>query len=112
VTAPISGRAPPLASRGVINRNFNYKLLLELGGAGHRRSDAHQRCLDRLQRFSRAVHAADGVRLLPSAGLADSTTPDDLLFIERPSSAELARALAGADGRLGLALRAGGARAG
>ena len=43
---------------GTIARDFNYRLLLELGGIRHRRSDAHQRRLDRLH-GSRAIHVPD-----------------------------------------------------
>ena len=93
---------------GVINRNFNYKLLLELGGAG---TEGPTRINDAWIAYNGfAPFTLQMGAFAPSAGLADSTTPDDLLFIERPSSAELARAMGGADGRLGLALRASGAR--
>jgi phosphate-selective porin OprO/OprP len=47
----------------------------------------------------------------PAANLEDGTTPDDLLFIERSSPAELSRSLGGADGRTGLAVRYNGSRA-
>jgi phosphate-selective porin OprO/OprP len=40
----------------------------------------------------------------------DGTTPDDQVFMERATSAELSRSLAGADGRLGFGLRSGGKR--
>ena len=93
---------------GVINRNFNYKLLLELGGAG---TEGPTRINDAWIAYNGfAPFTLQMGAFAPSTGLADSTTPDDLLFIERPSSAELARAMGGADGRLGLALRASGAR--
>ena len=40
----------------------------------------------------------------------DGTTPEDLPFIERASASELSRALGGADGRIGLGVKANGAR--
>jgi phosphate-selective porin OprO/OprP len=40
----------------------------------------------------------------------DGTSPEDSLFIERATPAELSRALAGADGRVGLGVRGNGAR--
>ena len=93
---------------GVINRTFNYKLLLELGGAG---TEGPTRINDAWIAYNGfAPFTLQMGAFAPSANLADSTTPDDLLFIERPSSAEMTRAMAAADGRLGLALRASGAR--
>jgi phosphate-selective porin OprO/OprP len=40
----------------------------------------------------------------------DSTSAEDLPFLERASASELSRSLGGADGRLGLAIKANGAR--
>jgi len=40
----------------------------------------------------------------------DSTSPEDLLFLERASVAELSRSLGGADGRIGFGTKAGGKR--
>lgn len=93
---------------GVINRTFNYKLLLELGGAG---TEGPTRINDAWIAYGGfAPFTLQLGAFAPPANLADGTTPDDLLFIERPSTSELERAMGGADGRLGLALRASGAR--
>jgi phosphate-selective porin OprO/OprP len=93
---------------GVINRTFNYKLLLELGGAG---TEGPTRINDAWIAYNGfAPFTLQLGAFAPPANLADGTTPDDLLFIERPSTSELERAMGGADGRLGLALRASGAR--
>lgn len=93
---------------GVIARTFNYRLLLELGGSG---TEGPTRINDAWIAYNGfAPFSLQLGAFAPAANLADGTTPDDLVFIERPSSAELSRALGGADGRLGLALRGSGAR--
>ena len=93
---------------GIIARTFNYRLLLELGGTG---TEGPTRINDAWIAYSgMAPFTIQLGAFAPPANLADGTTPDDLLFIERPSSAELQRAMGGADGRLALALRGSGAR--
>ena len=93
---------------GKIAQSFNYKLLLELGGAG---TEGPTRINDAWMSYTGiAPFTFQFGAFAPTAGLADSTVPDDLLFIERPTSAELARTLAGADGRIAFSWRAGGAR--
>ena len=93
---------------GTMARVFNYKLIMELGGSG---TEGPARINDAWLAYT--GHAPLTLQLgafAPPANLEDSTTPDDLLFIERASSSELSRTLGGADGRLGVGLRAGGAR--
>jgi phosphate-selective porin OprO/OprP len=46
----------------------------------------------------------------PAANMEDSTSVEDLLFPERATPSELSRTLAGADGRIGFAVRGSGAR--
>ncbi len=93
---------------GKIAQFFNYKLLLELGGAG---TEGPTRINDAWISYTGiAPFTFQLGAFAPTAGLADSTVPDDLLFMERPSSSELARALSGADGRIALSWRAGGPR--
>ena len=93
---------------GKIAQSFNYKLLVELGGAG---TEGPTRINDAWMSYTGiAPFTFQLGAFAPTAGLADSTVPDDLLFIERPTSSELARALAGADGRIAFSWRAGGAR--
>jgi len=93
---------------GTIARSFNYRLLMELGGAG---TEGPTRVNDAWIAYTGfAPFTFQLGAYAPPANMADSTTPDDLLFIERPSSAELQRALGGADGRFDLGLRSSGAR--
>jgi len=101
-------RRARLGVEGVIARTFNYRLLLELGGSG---TEGPTRINDAWIAYNGfAPFSLQLGAFSPAANLADGTAPDDLVFIERPSSAELSRSLGGADGRLGLALRGSGAR--
>ena len=101
-------RRARLGVEGVIARDFNYKFILELGGAG---MEGPTRINDAWIGYTGfAPFAIQLGAFSPPANLEDGTTPDDLLFIERASSSELSRALGGADGRLGLNVRAAGAR--
>jgi phosphate-selective porin OprO and OprP len=93
---------------GTFARNFNYKLLLELGGPG---TEGPTRINDAWIAYNGfAPFSLQLGAYAPPANMADGTTPDDLLFIERASSAELQRAMGGADGRIGLGIRGSGAR--
>ena len=101
-------RRARLGVEGVIARDFNYRLLLELGGAG---TEGPTRINDAW--FSYTGFAPFGIQVgafAPAANLEDGTTPEDLVFIERATPSELSRALGGADGRLAIAFKAGGAR--
>ena len=46
----------------------------------------------------------------PPANMDDSTSAEDLPFLERAAASEMARSLAGADGRIGLGVKANGKR--
>ncbi len=93
---------------GTIARSFNYRLLVEFGGAG---TEGPTRINDAWIAYTGfAPFSLQLGAYAPPVNMADGTTPDDLLFIERPSSAELQRALGGADGRFGLGIRGSGAR--
>ncbi len=93
---------------GTIARNFNYFLLMELGGSG---TEGPTRINDAWIAYTGlAPFTLQLGAYAPPASLADGTAAGDLLFIERASSAELQRALAGADGRLGFGIRGSGAR--
>jgi phosphate-selective porin OprO/OprP len=93
---------------GTIARDFNYRLLLELGGSG----------TEGPTRINDAWIAYTGIApftfqlgaFAPPANMDDGTSPEDLPFLERASASELSRALGGADGRFGLAIKANGAR--
>lgn len=93
---------------GTIARSFNYRFVMELGGAG---TEGPTRVNDAWIAYTGfAPFTLQLGAYAPPANMADGTTPDDLLFIERPSSAELQRTLGGADGRFGLGIRGSGAR--
>jgi phosphate-selective porin OprO/OprP len=93
---------------GTIARDFNYRFLMELGGAG---TEGPTRINDAYLAYTGfAPFTIQLGAFSPPANLADGTSTEDLLFIERASPAELSRALGGADGRLGLGMRTGGAR--
>ncbi len=93
---------------GIFARDFTYRLVMELGGAGTegptRINDAYVGYTG-LAPFTFQIGAFS-----PPANLEDSTTPDDQLFPERATPAELSRALAGADGRVGVGVRGNGNR--
>jgi phosphate-selective porin OprO and OprP len=102
-------RRARLGFEGTFASNFNYRLLLELGGGGG--TEGPSRINDAwiaytgLAPFTFQVGAFS-----PPANMDDSTTPEDQVFIERSSSADIGRALGGADGRLGVGVRASGKR--
>lgn len=101
-------RRARLGVEGTIARDFTYRLLLELGGSG---TEGPTRINDAwfaytgLAPFTFQIGA-----FAPSANMDDSTTPEDLPFIERAAAADVSRSLSGADGRLGFAVKAGGKR--
>jgi phosphate-selective porin OprO and OprP len=94
---------------GTFASNFNYRLLLELGSGGGTEGPA---------RVNDAWIAYTGLApftfqlgaFSPPANMDDSTSAEDFAFLERASASELSRALAGADGRFGLAMKSGGKR--
>jgi phosphate-selective porin OprO/OprP len=93
---------------GFFNRDFNYRLTIELGGAG---TEAQGRVNDAwiaytgLAPFTFQIGAFS-----PPANLDDGTSADDTTFIERGSATEISRALGAADGRIGVGTRASGTR--
>ena len=93
---------------GTIARDFNYRLLLELGGSG---TEGPTRINDAWIAYTGfAPFTFQLGAFSPPANMDDGTTPEDLPFLERASASELSRALGGADGRIGLGLKANGAR--
>ena len=93
---------------GTIARDFNYRLLLELGGAG---TEGPTRINDAWIAYTGlAPFTFQLGAFAPPANMDDGTTPEDIPFIERASVSELSRTLGGADGRLGLGMKANGAR--
>lgn len=93
---------------GSISRDFNYRLLFELGGAG---TEGPTRINDAWIAYTGlAPFTFQLGAFSPPANMDDGTTPEDLPFIERASASELSRSLGGADGRIGLGVKANGAR--
>src|SRR5262245_24456548 len=93
---------------GTMARDFNYRLLLELGGAG---TEGPTRINDAWIAYTGlAPFTFQLGAFSPPANMDDGTTPEDLVFIERASASELSRTLGGADGRIGLGVKANGAR--
>jgi phosphate-selective porin OprO/OprP len=93
---------------GLFNRDFNYKLTIELGGAG---TETQGRINDAwiaytgLAPFTFQIGAFS-----PPANLDDGTSADDTTFLERGSATEISRALGAADGRIGVGTKANGTR--
>lgn len=93
---------------GIIARDFNYRLMLELGGSG---TEGPGRINDAWISYTGlAPFTIQLGAFSPPANLDDGTSVDDSLFIERASPAELSRTLGGADGRLGVGVRESGTR--
>ena len=76
---------------GNIARDFNYRLLLELGGAG---TEGPTRINDAWIAYTGlAPFTLQLGAFSPPANMDDGTTPEDLPFIERASVSELSRTL-------------------
>jgi phosphate-selective porin OprO/OprP len=101
-------RRARLGVEGSFNSNFNYRLLLELAGSG---TEGPTRINDAWIAYTGlAPFTFQLGAFSPPSNMDDGTSPEDQVFIERASSAELSRALGGADGRLGVGVRASGKR--
>lgn len=93
---------------GMLNRDFGYRLSVELGGAG---TETQGRVNDAwisytgLAPFTFQIGA-----FTPPTNLDDGTSADDTTFLERGSATELSRTLGGADGRIGVGTRTSGQR--
>ena len=93
---------------GTIASDFNYRLLLELGGSG---TEGPTRINDAWIAYTGfAPFTVQLGAFSPPSNMDDGTTPEDLPFLERASASELSRSLGGADGRIGLGLKANGQR--
>jgi phosphate-selective porin OprO/OprP len=101
-------RRARMGFEGTFNREFEYRLMLELGGSG----------TEGPTRINDAWIAYNGLApfriqlgaFSPAANMEDSTSVEDLLFIERATPSELSRTLGGADGRIGFGIRGAGTR--
>lgn len=93
---------------GTVGGNFTYRLLVDFGGSG---TEGPSRVNDAwigytgLAPFTFQLGAFS-----PPANMDDSTTAEDLVFLERSSAGEISRALAAADARFGLGVKANGKR--
>jgi phosphate-selective porin OprO/OprP len=93
---------------GTMARDWNYRLLLELGGSG---TEGPTRINDAWIAYTGlAPFTFQLGAFSPPANMDDGTSPEDLLFLERSTAGELSRTLGGADGRIGLGVKASGAR--
>jgi phosphate-selective porin OprO/OprP len=93
---------------GVLSQEFGYRFMAEFGGSG---SESQSRINDAWVSYTGfAPFTLQAGAFSPPANMDDSTSAEDTLFPERSTPAELSRALAGADGRMGLGIRASGAR--
>ncbi|MDQ0466474.1 phosphate-selective porin OprO/OprP [Caulobacter ginsengisoli] len=97
-----------LGVEGRLFGDFSYNVLLDFGGSGTDGSTTlHELWLqyEGFKPFKLRVGAFP-----PNLGLEDAASTSGSLFPERPSSAEIARSLAGADKRIGAQLLANGDR--
>jgi len=101
-------RRARMGFEGAINRDFNYRFLLELGGSG---TEGPTRINDAWINYTGfapfTIRAGAGA--VP-ANLDDGTPVEDSLFIERATGADIDRSLAGADGRTGIMVSGSGTR--
>lgn len=96
-------RRARIGFEGTFDRSFTYKLMLELGGSG---TEGPARINDAWLAWNGfAPFTVQLGAFAPPANMDDGTSPEDHPFLERASAAELSRAMAGADGRVGLALK-------
>ena len=93
---------------GVLDQDFGYRLMFDFGGSG---TEGPARINDAWISYTGfAPFTFLAGAFLPSSNMDDGQSPEDQIFIERASAAELSRTLAGADGRVGVGLRASGRR--
>jgi phosphate-selective porin OprO/OprP len=93
---------------GTIARDFNYRLLLELGGSG---TEGPTRINDAWIAYTGfAPFTLQVGAFPPPSNMDDGTAPEDLPFLERAASSEITRSLGAADGRLAFAVKSGGKR--
>ena len=93
---------------GNVARDFNYRVIAELGGSG---TEGPTRINDFWIGYTGfAPFAIQIGAFSPPANMDDGIGVESSLFIERASPAELSRTLGGADGRIGFGLRGNGAR--
>lgn len=94
-------RRAQLGVEGKLTDDWNYSLIYEFGGSGQEDGGRIQDLY--LQYNGFAPFKIRAGAFAPSVGLEDSVSSTDTLFLERASPSDLARAVAGADGRTGIA---------
>lgn len=101
-------RRARLGVEGVFDRDFNYRLMVEFGGSG---TEGPARINDAWIAYTGfAPFTVQIGAFSPPANMDDGQSPEDQLFLERASAAELSRTLGGADGRVGIGVRGNGRR--
>lgn len=101
-------RRARLGIEGTFNRDWGYRFVAEFAGSG---AEGPARINDAWISYTGfAPFTVQAGAFSPPANMDDGTAPDDTLFVERASASELSRTLGGADGRLGIALKAATAR--
>jgi phosphate-selective porin OprO and OprP len=100
-------RRARLGVDGKFYRNFEYNVLLDFGGAG---TDGQGALQELWVQYNYAPFKVRAGAFAPNVGLEDAASTNGSLFPERPSAAELARGLAGADRRIGVQAQALGER--
>lgn len=92
-------RRARLGVDGKFAKNFDYSILLDFGGAG---TDGAGQLQELFVQYNYAPFKIRVGAYAPNLGLEDAASTNGSLFAERPSSAEAARGLAGADRRIAL----------
>ncbi|MGH1559976.1 porin [Caulobacter segnis] len=92
-------RRARLGVDGKFAKNFDYSILLDFGGAG---TDGAGQLQELFLQYNYAPFKIRVGAYAPNLGLEDAASTNGSLFAERPSSAEAARGLAGADRRIAL----------
>lgn len=96
-------RRARIGFEGVLDRDFGYRLMFEFGGTG---TEGPVRINDAWISYTGFAPFTFQVGAFsPPANMDDGQSPEDQIFLERASSAELSRTLTGADGRVGLGFR-------
>jgi phosphate-selective porin OprO/OprP len=100
-------RRARLGVDGKAFKNFDYGILLDFGGSG---TDGPGALQEIYLQYNYAPFKVKVGAFAPNLGLEDAASTNGSLFPERPSAAEAARGLAGADRRIALQGQAVGER--
>lgn len=101
-------RRARMGFEGSMAKDWNYRLLLELGGSG---TEGPTRINDAWIAYTGFAPLTLQIGAFsPPSNMDDGTSPEDIPFLERATASELSRSLGGADGRLGIGLKANGKR--